>query len=84
MSDPEELPFIETLEDPNLCALQDLVMSLRMARIAALRYQMSDQHLQDDAPAGVLEEVLKAEVHLASAIASLGVSISLENEIGGQ
>lgn len=82
MSDDEEFAFVETLEDPNLCALHDLVMALRMARMAALRYQVPGEPLNVDAPSGVLEEVLKAEVHLSSAIASLGVSISLENEIG--
>ena len=81
--DEEPVPFIEVLEEPNLSALSDLVTSLRCARMAALRYQIGDEVLSEDAPSGVLEEVRKAEVHLANAIASLGASISLENDLGG-
>ena len=81
--DEEPVPFIEVLEEPNLSALSDLVTSLRCARMAALRYQFGDEALSEDAPSGVLEEVQKAEVHLANAIASLGASISLENDLGG-
>lgn len=83
MDDDENL-FLETMEDPDLLALHDLVTALRMTRMSALRYQMSTQPLEIDAPAGVLEAIQRSEVHLAAAIASLGVSISLEGEIGEQ